>query len=90
MASSEFKHETLQDVDAISEYLKILTDGFENKELIFRNDREQILLKPDGMIELEVKAKKKDGKVKLAIKFNWKEREPGKDEEEKLVINSKL
>lgn len=91
MASiNEFKHETLQDTKSIIEYLKILTEGFENGELVFRNDREQILLNPEGMIQMEVKARKKEKKGKLSIKFYWKEQPVSDSDEDVFIINSKI
>jgi len=86
---NEFKHETLQEQKSISEYLKVLTEGFENGQLIFRNEKEHIILKPEGTVQLEVKAKKKDKKVKLSIKFYWKEKDDKENNEDILVINSK-
>jgi amphi-Trp domain-containing protein len=86
----EFKHESLQDRESISKYLKTLTDGFQASELIFRNDVEQIILNPEGMIQMELKAKRKDKKVKLSLKLEWKERPHTGDKEDKLVIDSKL
>lgn len=89
-AVNEFKHETLQDTRAIIEYLKILTEGFESGELTFRSDREQIIMKPEGMIQLEVKAKKKDRKAKLSLKLHWKERTSAEEDNDQLIINSKM
>lgn len=90
MASNEFKFESVQDNKSISEYLKVLTEGFENGELYFKNGNEQILLKPEGMLNLEVKAKQKDNKTKLSIKFSWKESENNSNKDNKLIINSKI
>ena len=86
---NEFKHETLQDKDSISDYLKVLTEGFENGQLTFRNEKEQIILKPEGTVQLEVKAKKKDKKAKLSVKFYWKEKDEIDPKNDTLVINSK-
>jgi amphi-Trp domain-containing protein len=91
MASiNEFKHETLQDNQAIIDYLKVLTEGFESGELVFRNEKEQILLQPHSMIQLEVKAKKKDRKVKMSLKMSWTEEISAEEDNHKLIIDSKL
>ncbi len=87
---SEFKHETLQDTDSITEYLKVITEGFESGEIVFKNDKEQILLHPDGMIELEIKAKKKDKKVKLSLKLKWKEKTSAEEDQNRLIIDTKI
>ncbi len=88
-AINEFKHETLQDTISITEYLKVITEGFENGEIVFRNDKEMILLHPDGMIDLEIKAKKKDKKVKLSVKFKWKEKTSAGEDQNRLIIDTK-
>jgi amphi-Trp domain-containing protein len=87
---NEFKHESLQDCNSIADYLKVITEGFQNGELMFRNDKEQILLRPDGMIQMEVKARKKDKKVKLSVKLYWKESLSASDNDDYLVIDSNL
>lgn len=69
----EFKHESLQDRQSIVKYLNALSEGFENGQLVFANKDKQIIFEPRGLLKLDVKAKRKNEKVKLSLKFSWKE-----------------
>ena len=62
VAKDEFQHESIQDNQTISEYLKALMEGFEKKHILFDTSEKQIVLQPNNLIELEIKAKKKNGK----------------------------
>jgi amphi-Trp domain-containing protein len=74
-----FKHESLEDNETIARYLKALWEGFEQGSLQFSTDDRQLQLQPQGLISLEVEAKRKDEDVKLALKFRWNE--PGSRKE---------
>lgn len=85
--NGEFKHESIQDTTTIIEYLEELKSGFQNGTLQFASDREEITLNPQGMLNMEIKAKKKDGKAKLNLRFSWKEVKIT-SEPQKLVIKA--
>ncbi|MBN1620022.1 amphi-Trp domain-containing protein [candidate division WOR-3 bacterium] len=70
--SKDFNFESIQDVDSVINNLKTMSDGFKKGELIFKHGKDEIVLKPEGMINLQIKSKYKDGKSKLVIKFKWK------------------
>lgn len=82
----EFKHESLQDRESIIRYLNTITEGFGKGEIIFRSDSEQIILKPWGLLKLEIKASQKDDKIKLSLKFVWKERDTRDDDKKSTLI----
>ena len=69
----EFQHESIEDTESIIRYLDTLADGFRRQRLEFRAEREQIILKPHGLIQLEIKAKNRNKKSKLSLKFTWKD-----------------
>ena len=69
-----FKHKTIQDKNSISSYLKMLASAFKGGNLIFRNDKEQIIMKFNNTMEFKIKASKKKEKSKLVITFNWIEK----------------
>ncbi|MBN1150209.1 amphi-Trp domain-containing protein [candidate division WOR-3 bacterium] len=83
---NDFKYESLLDNESIIKHLATLTEGFKKGELVFKRGKEEILLKPEGLINLEIKSKVKDGKSKLTVKFSWKKNtdKPG----DKLFINT--
>jgi amphi-Trp domain-containing protein len=79
MSSSgdSFKHESLQDCDSITKYIDALSEGFTQGALSFMSDGQRVVLKPQGLIKLEVEAKRKDRQIRLALKFRWTEEEMG-------------
>jgi len=75
-SSNEFKHESLQDNQSIVKYLEAIKDGFENGKLTLANgDSREMVLEPAGLLNLELKARSKDGRYKLSFKISWKEKE---------------
>ncbi len=88
-SEKEFKHESLQDRFSIVRYLNEIVNGLENGVLEFKTSKDTIQLNPKGLIQMGVRVKKKDEKVKMTLKLNWKE---GNDNitftEDSFVINS--
>jgi len=84
-----FKHESLQDGDSIVRYINALSEGFQSGALLFCSDNKRLVLKPQGLVGLNVEAKKKGNEIKLALKFRWTEESNGEDLTMKpLVISS--
>lgn len=70
--NSDFKYESVFDQDSVVNYLKTITEGLKKGELVFKQGKDEIVLKPEGLINLEIKSKVKEGKSKLTIKLKWK------------------
>ena len=71
--SGEFEHESLQDTASIGKYLEALAEGFRSGTLEFSSGKKAIKLRPTGLLELSLKAKRKDGEARLQIDVAWKE-----------------
>jgi len=88
-SDDRFKHESLQDQESIVRYLQALCDGFQSGALLFASDNQRLVLKPQGLVALEVEAKKKNNEIKLGIKIRWTEEPNGEELTMKpLVITS--
>ena len=73
----EFKHESLQDCDSIVKYLSAISEGFQSGQLMLANgDNRQMVIRPTGLLRLDLKARRKDGRIKLSVKVSWKEQGP--------------
>lgn len=74
----EFEHDSLQDNDTIVKYLTALAEGFRNGRIELTRGREEVVLEPSGLLRLNIKAKRRRGKVTVAFKVMWKDggREP--------------
>ena len=73
MASDEFKHESLQDLKSIGQYLKALTEGIESGRVELADDNGQLMLHPFGLLNLELRAKRRGNRAKLQLKLTWTE-----------------
>lgn len=80
MADDRFKHESLQDAKSIVRYIDALGLGFSNGAIRFRSDEREFVLNPQGLVNLEVEAKRKHDEIKLNLKFKWTERSGRKPE----------
>ena len=67
----KFFMESLQDRKTICKYLDALIEGFQ-KGNIKLSSKEQILdIEPSGLIKFTIKGKKKNGEIKLDLRFKW-------------------
>ena len=72
-ADDDFRHESVQDRQSIVRYLQAVTAGIESGSIELGTGAATFELHPDGMIELEIRAKRKGDRVKFAIKLHWRE-----------------
>ncbi len=89
-ASDEFQHESLQDRESIVKYLTAITEGLKTGSLELGNGDNRMVLEPNGLLKLDLKARRKDGRLKLSFKVSWKEQElDGETDTEPLIIGHK-
>ena len=69
-----FKYDGIQDPPDIADCLEALRDGFARGALSLAQGEEQLVLCPQGMISLQVEAKRKGEDCKLKFTLRWKER----------------
>lgn len=81
-----FNHESVQDNQTVSQYLKALIEGFESGKVVFTSDKHQLVMQPNNLLEFAIKAKKKGQKNKLVLKFSWKDSHAVADASENLEI----
>ncbi len=72
-SNNEFAHESFQDCQSIVKYLTAIGEGFANGHIRFANGNRPMELEPSGMLKFNVRAKRKDGHIKLSLKISWKE-----------------
>jgi amphi-Trp domain-containing protein len=87
MASDEFKHDSLQDLKSIGQYLKALTEGIESGRVELADDNGQLVLHPFGLLNLELRARRRGGRSKLQLKLTWSE-EKAKAKADSLRVRS--
>ncbi len=69
----EFEHESIQDTRSIVEYLEALVEGFRQGRLLLRTDERALSFSPQGLLHLEIKAKRGGSRNKIAFKISWKD-----------------
>jgi amphi-Trp domain-containing protein len=74
-ADDDFRHESAQDRLSIVKVLQALTAGIEKGHLELGTADHMLTLEPEGLLELEVRAKRKSGRVSLGIKLYWREQD---------------
>ncbi|PRQ07591.1 amphi-Trp domain-containing protein [Enhygromyxa salina] len=74
-ADDKFRHESVQDRRSIVKYLQALTAGLEAGHIELGTADHMLALEPDGMLEFEIHAKRKAGRVRFGIKLEWREEE---------------
>ena len=73
MATDEFKHESLQDLKSIGQYLVAITEGLQAGRVNLSDENGQLSLRPTALIHLELKAKRRGNQAKLQLKLTWTE-----------------
>lgn len=68
---NRFRHESLQDGKTIAELLKSLTKGVGKGKLTFSDQDGEIVLEPEGLLNLKVTAEKEDMRHRLNIRITW-------------------
>lgn len=69
----DFSHESLQDRESLVRYLEALSDGIKSGKLTLGHNGDTVVLHPNGLLKLDVKARTKDERIKLTFKISWKE-----------------
>lgn len=77
---TRFKYESVQDAETLKRYLEAVTAGFAAGELRFASREGEVVLHPEGMIGFLVEAKSMGGRMKLHLKFSWRE-DGGEDQD---------
>lgn len=87
--NTHFEHESLQDKDAIISYLKAITDGFKKGAIEFSDEEDDIVLKPEKLANLRIKAAQSKKGQELRIKISWTSDNNQDLEEVPLFIDAK-
>lgn len=78
MAQEEkFFFESLQDPQAIKDYLSSLVDGLEKGRIVLATNGDELTLETPDLLKFTLKAKRKAETSKLSIKLSWKDERQG-------------
>jgi amphi-Trp domain-containing protein len=66
-----FRYESLQDQQTMLKILTAVTDGLEKGKLVLRDDADEIVLNPQGLLQIKVTATQEDNRCSFGLKVSW-------------------
>lgn len=82
-SKNSFRHESLQDAKTIQELLKAITKGIAKGRLVLSDEDGEIVMEPEGLLNLKVTATQDDARHRLNLRITWQANE---DIEEKKPL----
>lgn len=70
-SKNSFRHDSLQDRKSIQQILKAISKGLAKGELALSDDEGDILLEPEGLLNLKISARQQDNQNRLSIRISW-------------------
>jgi amphi-Trp domain-containing protein len=74
-SKNSFRHESLQDAGTIQEILKSITRGIAKGKLSFSDEDGEIVMEPEGLLNLKVTASQDELRHRLDIRITWQAEE---------------
>jgi len=85
---SRFRHDSLQDKKSVSKILDAVTEGIAKGKLVFSDEDDKIIMKPDGLLELKITASQEDNRQRVNIRISWQEESKKKGSKKRLSVSS--
>ncbi|MCA0996640.1 amphi-Trp domain-containing protein [Alloyangia pacifica] len=70
-STKRFTHESLQDSKTIKTLLSSLAKGFSKGEMTLGDEGDELVLRPDGLMNVRIKADREDGKSTVSLRVTW-------------------
>ena len=70
-SKNSFRHESLQDAKTIQELLKTLSKGIAKGKLSFSDEDGEIVMEPEGLLNLKVTATQDEDRHRVNIRITW-------------------
>jgi len=83
---SSFRHESLQDNTTITALLKAVTDGLEKGTITFSDDDGEIVMSPQGLLNLKVTASQDEGRNRFTLRVTWQDEASHKASKKSLSV----
>jgi amphi-Trp domain-containing protein len=80
-----FRHESLLDVDGMQDILKAINKGIARGSVTFTDEDDEIIMEPDGLMNLKLTATQEDGRNRINIRITWQGKEEKKARKTLLV-----
>jgi len=83
-----FSHLSLQDAQSIKPILDAISKGLSKGEMVFKDENDEIVLSPDGLLRLKVSASKSESRHTVNVKISWEVAQEEPDKKNNLSISS--
>jgi amphi-Trp domain-containing protein len=70
-SKNSFRHESLQDAKTIQDILRSLSKGIAKGKLSFSDEDGEIVMEPEGLLNLKVTASEDEGRHRVNIRITW-------------------
>ena len=67
----EFRHDSLQDIETIQDILKSIVKGITKGKLTFSDEDDEIIMEPEGLLNLKITASKDDRRSRFNLRVSW-------------------
>jgi amphi-Trp domain-containing protein len=74
-SKNNFRHESLQDPETIQDILKAITKGIGKGKLSFSDDDGEIIMQPEGLLNLKITANQDETMHRVNIRISWQSEE---------------
>lgn len=86
---SNFRHDSLQDAKSIQGILKSLSEGLAKGKITFSDEDNNIVMKPDGLLDLKVTATQELNRNRINLRISWQTDDGRDKKKKKLSVSSK-
>ena len=86
---NSFRHESLQDAATIRALLKSVTEGIAKGKLTFSDEDDEIVMKPQGLLNLKLTASQEEERQRVNIRISWQVEEKKPKKRKSLSVSSK-
>ena len=84
-----FRHESLQDRDSVQAILKAITQGLAKGKLTLSDEEGEMVLNPEGLLQLKVTATQDTHRHRLNLRITWQVEEAKLKPGRSLKVRSK-
>ena len=86
---NSFRHESLQDSATIRALLKSVTEGIAKGKLTFSDEDDEIVMKPQGLLNLKLTASQEEERQRVNIRISWQVEEKKPKKRKSLSVSSR-
>ena len=86
---SSFRHDSLQDARTIRGILKSITNGLAEGRLTFSDVDDELVMEPQGLLNLKLTATQEEGRHRINIRISWQVEDETVKKKKALSVSSK-